>query len=410
MSESITLEIGHDRWTVHIPIERQLTIRRKRLPSAAESPAALLQSALENPVGLNAPLRRALTPDDRITIVVDEQLPNLGVLLRGFLEHLTAAHIDPRSVTLLVAKPSAQSWLDDLPDEYGDVKVEVHVADDRDKLAYLATTKAGRRVYLNRSLVDADVVAVLSARRFDPTFGYSGAEVSIFPALADEESQAASAAEFLKGLPKEKRAVARAESLEILKLLGSTFLLQAIEGLGDTITAVVVGLADSTKAGVELLREYWSGTVNAEADLVIATISGSSDRIAFSDLAKAAAAGKKVLAPQGRLVVLSSAAPVLEEAAELLRKASTPASAHKRIAIAKPAEPAAANLWVHAANNAHLFVKSGWPDELAEELFATPLHTVTELQRLIDAAKRVLILPDAHKTRVKVIDTEETTE
>jgi nickel-dependent lactate racemase len=410
MSESITLEIGLTRWTVRVPAERQLSIQRKRLPSPAESPEALLETALENPVGLNAPLRRALTPDDRVTIVVDEQLPNVGILLRGFLGHLTTAHIDPRNVTLLVAKPGAQSWLEDLPDEYGDVKVEVHVADDRDKLAYLATTKAGRRVYLNRTLVDADVVAVLSARRFDPTFGYSGAEVAIFPTLADEESQAASAAEFQKGLPKEKRAMARAESLEILKLLGSTFLLQAIEGLGDTITAVVVGLGESTKAGVELLREYWSGTVNTEADLVIAAISGSSDRIAFSDLAKAAVAGKRVLASKGRLVILTDSAPVLDEAAELLRKAGTPASAHKRIALAKPVDPAAANLWVLAANNAHLFVKSGWPDELVEELFATPLHSVTELQRLIDAAEHVLVLPDAHKTRVKVIDSEETTE
>ena len=37
-----------------------------------------------------------------------------------------------------------------------------------------------------------------------------------------------------------------------------------------------------------------------------------------------------------------------------------------------------------------------------DELFGTPLHTATEVQRLIDAAERVLILPDAHKMRVKV--------
>jgi hypothetical protein len=39
---------------------------------------------------------------------------------------------------------------------------------------------------------------------------------------------------------------------------------------------------------------------------------------------------------------------------------------------------------------------------VAEELFATPIHTPAEVQRLIDGGGNVLVIPDAHKTMVTV--------
>ena len=69
------------------------------------------------------------------------------------------------------------------------MRTEIHDPADRRKLAYLATTGAGRRVYLNRTLVDADFVIVLSGRDYDPLTGYAGAEVAVFPALSDEETR-----------------------------------------------------------------------------------------------------------------------------------------------------------------------------------------------------------------------------
>ena len=41
-------------------------------------------------------------------------------------------------------------------------RFQVHDPADRKKLSYLATTRQGRRIYLNRSAVDADQLIVLS--------------------------------------------------------------------------------------------------------------------------------------------------------------------------------------------------------------------------------------------------------
>jgi hypothetical protein len=47
-------------------------------------------------------------------------------------------------------------------------------------------------------------------------------------------------------------------------------------------------------------------------------------------------------------------------------------------------------------------LRSRYPDEVVEELLATPLTSARELQRLINAAGSVIILPDAHQYRIAV--------
>ena len=114
------------------------------------------------------------------------------------------------------------------------------------------------------------------------------------------------------------------------------------------------------------------------------------------------ATGRRALEPNGRLVLLTTAAPPLDDSGDLLLKVDEPATALKRIAKAKPVDAMPGTFWAYAAKKARLFVASGWPDALVEELFATPIADAAEVQRLIDAAGSVLFLPDAHKTFVEV--------
>src|SRR5262249_13582414 len=133
------------------------------------------------------PLRQALTPDDHVVIVLDEQLPQLAPLLTSLLEYLRLAGVQPDAMTLLCPSPLlSQPWLDELPHLFANIRIEIHDPGNRDRLSYLATTQKGRRIYLNRSVVDADQAIVLSRRGYDPLTGYSGAEAALFPALSDE--------------------------------------------------------------------------------------------------------------------------------------------------------------------------------------------------------------------------------
>jgi nickel-dependent lactate racemase len=391
------LSVGLQTWSIDIPAEKAVAVRRRPFTEPDKTPKELVREALEAPFQFE-PLRRALTPDDHLAIVLDAELPHAAELIAGVLEHVATAGIAPAAVTVVTPPGSRQDWIDELPDEFADVTAETHDPADRKKLAYLASTRSGRRVYLNRTLVEADFTVVLSGRRFDPVRAYAGAEVALYPEMADEEVRAANAGPYTKQSPWE----GREESQEVTWLLGTPFFVQVIEGEGDTVQEVVAGIIDSSDEGRRRQDAHWKWQMDAKADIAIAAISGDPARIAFLDLAKAAAGAARSVKKGGRIALLTAAAPPLGEAAEMIRSLDAPKMPESRLANDKPADWPACKLWCFAAAHASIFLASGYPDELVEELFATPIASAAEVQRLVDAAETVVTIPDAHKAKLQV--------
>lgn len=383
---------GLERLEIEVPAENLVAPHRRPPDPALADPAAAVAAALETPFGFPA-LRRALTPDDHVTVVVDERLPQLARLLTPILEHLAGAGVRPEAVTLLCAVSSAQSWVDDLPDAFEDVQVEVHDPTDRKHLAYLATTKQGKRIYLNRSAVDADQLVVLTRRSYDPLRGYTGAESALYPALGDEAALQEAKAHQSPGAP----ATPRREAAEVAWLLGAPFFVQVIEGSDSEVVHVLGGPLESGAEGQRLLDARWRVEVDDPVDTVVAGVGGDPARHTFADLAAALASAARVVKPGGRIVLLSGSAPALGEAAELLRQAEEPHQALDLLKRQKPADWVAAYQWGAAAQQAKLYLLSGLAEEVAEELFAVPLDHAGQVQRLVGGGT-FLFLPDAHKT------------
>jgi nickel-dependent lactate racemase len=397
MTKPQELVVGLSPWLLTVPDEHLVELRRAPVVPPAAPAAELTRVSLEKPIGFEA-MRRALTPDDRVTVVLDPTVPEVSTVLTEVLAHLYSGGVRPEAVTVLTPPGTGDGWLAALPAEFADVNTEVHDPTDRNKLAYLASTGGGRRVYLNRTLVDADFVVVVSGRDFDPLTGYAGAEAAVFPALADAEILHSFEGQYTTAAPGEDPWPIRAEAAEILWLLGTPFLVQVIRGEQD----VIAGLPDSSADGVRRQDARWRGAVNEEPDTVIVAVSGDPDRVTFLDLAKAAACAARAVRKGGRIAVLTAAAPPLGEGAKILRSMEDPSGARKLLAKEKPDDWAAALLWAFAAKNHSLFLASGYPDGVAEELFATPIHHPAEVQRLINGGQKVLLIPDAHKMMVTV--------
>ncbi|MGH7227100.1 MAG: lactate racemase domain-containing protein, partial [Gemmataceae bacterium] len=235
----IALDYGRERAEFEVAGER--LVAELRPPAALADPAAAVRAALEGPHAFPA-LRRALTPDDHVAVVLDEQLPHLAELLVPLLEHIHSAGVAPECMTLLCPPSSSrQAWIEDLPDEFQDVQVEVCDPDDRRRMAYLAATHKGKRLYLNRTLVECDQIVVLCGRRYDPLLGYSGAEGSLYPALSDRETRREMSQRVNFGVPGATPWPARRAAMETAWLLGAPFFVQAIESVGDGVALVVAG-------------------------------------------------------------------------------------------------------------------------------------------------------------------------
>src|SRR5438552_1457199 len=185
----VSIAYGRERLEVDVPESHLVGVQRQPQAPPLAEPAAAARAALETPLGFPA-LRRALTPDDHVVVVIDEHLPLLPELLTPVLQHLLEAQVALGAITLLCPpRESSHEWRQRLPAEFRAVSVEVHDPADRRRLSYLATTRKGRRLYLNRKIVDADQLVFLICRTYDPLLGYSGAEGAIYPALSDEATQ-----------------------------------------------------------------------------------------------------------------------------------------------------------------------------------------------------------------------------
>lgn len=389
------IRYGHKTLELEISVDRLGSLQRAAIMPSQVDPIAALRDALEKPFDFPA-LRRALTPDDHLAILVDEQLPRLPELLTVVLEHVAQAGIHPGAITLVCARTaSRQDWVEDLPDEWQDVRVEVHDPTERRRLSYLAATQQGRRIYLNRTLVDAEQSIVLTRLGHHPIHGATGGMSALFPTFSDEATLREQQAVRL-----ESGTSPQQDAREVAWLLGAPFLVQFIEGAGDEVCHVIAGSMEAASEGRRLFEARWNVQIDNPPDMVIASLSGDPTRHDFAAFARAAAAAAQLVEPDGRIVLLTEATPTLGDGAEVLRRSGDPAKALARLQQEKPEDRADAFLWAGAARRARIYLLSGLTEETTEELFAVPLEDASQVQRLLGEGGSCLLLEDAHKVVV----------
>jgi nickel-dependent lactate racemase len=385
---------------IEIPKEQQIAVRRHPVAPPLADVAAAVAQALASPHEF-PPLHKALTPDDHVAIAVDEELPNLPLLLVPILEHLVKAHITPDAITLLTTESGAHDWIQQLPGCYSAMKCEEHDPHHREKLSYLATTKKGRRVYLNRTAVDADQLIVLSRRFYDPLLGHGGAEGVIYPGLSDTQTRKQMFANLSMDVPGNEAWPLRQEAAEVAWLLGAPFFVQVIEGAGEGVSDVLAGAVASSAEGQRLLDRRWRVEIEEPAEVVVATVSHSPRRQGLESLARALACASRVVKRGGRIVALSSGSVHSSAFSEFLRKNRSPAGVLAQLREQPAPTWAAAFEWAKAADAAKLYLCTTLAGDVVEELFATPLAGTDEIQRVIGSA-RCVFLPDADRTMADV--------
>jgi nickel-dependent lactate racemase len=399
------MQVPLTEFGVTFAADDQAVVASRREPAAPNLPDMVraLREALESPLHF-PPLRRAILPDDQIAIVVDDRLPQAGALVVAILNYVTDIGVAPDAITLISAHGSAQAWVDDLPDSLQDVRTEIHDPTDRKRLAYVASTRKGRRIYLNRTLMDAGQTIFLGGCRYDPLLGHADAASLLFPNLGEADALKDADRHFSAETPCDGPWPLRQEADEVAWLIGVPFLVHAIDGAGNGVAHVIAGTLDKTAECRKLLDARWRIVFPRLAHTAIVTVGGDPVRQDFEELARAALCGSRVVEPGGRVVVLSRANPTLGDGAMLMRETENPAVAERRIQERRPADRIAARMWLEAARRANLYLLSELPEETAEEMFATPLQKAGQAQRLIDAASSCLWIEEANKSLAVLSD------
>lgn len=393
----LKLQFAEQNYELRVPADKLVSVKQPASSQKSANPAELLRQRLENPTGFPA-LRLALTPDDHVAIVLDPGLPQLDVLLSVLMEHLSKAGVQSDTVTLVLAdEPATSNWRDVLGPWKERLGIEIHDSKNRDKLSYLAATQKGRRVYINRTVVDADQVVVLARAGYDWARGYTGATAAIFPALSDEATRqefAVLTESFADGRAAE---VFLREGEETAWLLGAPFFIQVIEGISDDIAQIVTGASDSLSEGRQQLEATWALSEKRQASLVIANVSGFPARLNLQDLAGSAAKAAGFVDGEGVLAIVFPGQFELDEAMQVVSHASDSVEAVRRLHRQKPQDPGAALQWLSAVGRARVYLLSPAAADAVEEMLAAPLDKLEQLQKLVDAADTVMVLEDPQK-------------
>lgn len=159
-------------------------------PRAGGEPAALAAAALDHPLS-GPPLAELARGRRRVTVVVPDatRRAELPAVLPPLLARLAAAGVALETTTVLVAcgthppVPAAElaALLGPLP---SGVKVRQHDALDDSNLAVAGTLSTGLTVRLNRALLEADLVLVVSSLAHHYFAGFTGGPKLIFPGVA----------------------------------------------------------------------------------------------------------------------------------------------------------------------------------------------------------------------------------
>ncbi len=399
-----SLQVGDSSVALEVPPEKVVGVLRAAQPHVITDVGAAMHIALETPLDFPT-LRRAFTPDDHVAILIREDTNTLPAALQATLKHVMSAGVALENITILVpprvpGQPS--NWAEQVPEALCGFRVEEHRHDPK-YLAYLASTKAGRRIYLNRTLVDADQVIILGPVRFDPFFGVGCGLADLFPTFSDSPTiEELHRHPHIHAIHWRKAPEIWEEAEAVGWLLGMPFVIAIVEGAGDNAWGILAGGAAAVRREAEKsLRAYRELMITESVDLAIGTISTPSGRQKFSQVTNAALHLSHAVKHGGRLVVLSAAGEALPPGAEIMRKAETPVEGLSRIRQDPQSDPVAWWQLASALEQGKIYLQSQLPEDVVESLFMVPVARSEEVQNLIRQAARVLIVEDAHQTWVR---------
>jgi hypothetical protein len=379
-------------------------------PTSADeaSAEALARSAVAHPTEA-PPIHRACTPDDRVAILIDLEIPQLASVLAPLLEaFVMEAGISAGRIALIHAADAPRNAVDtlieDLPDSLADVEIIEHNPDDERGHSYLASTASGRRVYLNRLVVDADFVVSVARAGFDPVTGYRGPSSLLYPRMSNAEATRRSRQIALQEGGSPESLYRRQECDEVAQLAGLFYGLCVALNAEGGIARVWLGRFDAVQMEADRFQnERWSvENANDESDLVIAVCARGSSPTDWAGVGQALESALPMLGGRrGRLAVVSDLNEPPGQAGRLLGEMVGDVSALHELRQSDAPDAVTALQCAHALASTQVYLLSQLEDDVVDGLGMTPVASLHEVENLARTSGRIFLLENANLVHVR---------
>ena len=357
-------------------------------PPALTDAAAAIRAALRQPTDF-PPLSALCVPGDRVTLVLDPDLPFAGLFLAEAVRILVGAGVSAQDITIVEPARSPPRALADprreLPDDLRSaVAWKVHDPTAADATGYLANSVGGERIYLARELLDADLVIPFFAAGFDSVRGYQSPGGLLFPGLSTPDAFAKASGEGHRELRPEDDRPLRQLGEEICWLLGIQFAVAAGPSReADFAAAVWAGQLEAVqRQSQQFVNHAWKVALDRRAEAVVVSVSKSPEAADWEHIGAALAAAQQLVIREGRILVVSSLAASEGPGLDLARSCRSPKAALQRLRKESPPDLVASLQVASAADWARVSLLSRLEASTVEDLFLVPVETAAEAQRL----------------------------
>ena len=191
------MDLPYDKKTLHLRLEDKnfagvLTGKQSDYP-APEDQAALIEAALDNPIG--SPRLEELAAGKRNVVIIcsDHTRPGSKLITPALLRRIRSASPDAR-IRLLIATGShrtttAEEILSKFgPEIAGREEIIVHDARDEDNLVEIGTLPSGGRCVINRIAAEADLLVAEGFIEAHFFAGFSGGRKSVLPGVSSYDT------------------------------------------------------------------------------------------------------------------------------------------------------------------------------------------------------------------------------
>ena len=414
----LRMRYGREGLEVELPDENvRHVLRLNRLPKIAD-PRAVTAEALQRPIGAPALAEIARGRRDAVIVVSDitRPVPN-RFILPPILDTLQAAGIAASDTLILVATGLHRgNTAAELAEMLGDevlargVRVENHIARDREAHVHLGETDRGIPAWVDRRYVEADLKITTALVEPHLMAGYSGGRKAICPGLCAVETVVRWHGPQMLA-PDEARAgnlianPVHDQALQIADLAGGAdFIVNVTMDEDRDVTGVFAGdMRAAHETAIEQTRRQARVTIPEPVDIVVTSAAGYPLDLTFYQGIKGMIAAAPIVKPGGTIIIAQENAEGVggDEFRDLMLSITSPAD---NIAEAMRGEVASVDQWQLQEFEKVLRVAEVWnysdkmPSELQDKLFVRPLTSVeagiTDALRKHGPDAQIAVIPE----------------
>lgn len=276
-----------------------------------------MSNALANPLEF-PPLSQSVFAGDTVAIGIQSDLPHPDLVLVALVQYLATLDIETADIIVVVTPRTAERL--GIPREvyfspdanrsegkapiifpvtfgFHSINFQVHDPENEVGCSYLVANSEGEPIYVNRALVDADVILPIGC----PAAGDANQQSDcIYPDFSNEGSRARLATG-------QSTFLSRWQEVELANdTLGSFFTIQVVCGPGGTVRNIFCGARkDATDQARRATNELWTFDWPQDSEMTVGTIESDAQYQDWNDFANALIAASRVTTSDGPIVIWS---------------------------------------------------------------------------------------------------------